>query len=170
MPDNDDPKALRFDALMYGIELCYLNGKMLGRRKKDLMKNVASIASVANIPEINQQSELIDAILHTDYVERAGINDFEHIREKLRDLMKYIPYSGVTYTTNFTDEVLSMEWKESELENDDLQNYKDKVEFYIRHGDYASEQQLADMLASEIETMGESICDMSLTEEVAKCF
>ena len=45
-----------------------------------------------------------------------------------------------------------------------------KVEFYIRHGDYASEQQLADMLASEIETMGESICDMSLTEEVAKCF
>ena len=45
-----------------------------------------------------------------------------------------------------------------------------KVEFYIRHGDYVSEQQLADMLASEIETMGESICDMSLTEEVAKCF
>ena len=47
---------------------------------------------------------------------------------------------------------------------------EEKVEFYIRHGDYASEQQLADMLASEIETMGESICDMSLTEEVAKCF
>ena len=25
-----------------------------------------------------------------------------------------------------------MEWKDSELENDDLQNYKEKVEFYIR--------------------------------------
>ena len=132
LPDNDEPKAVRFDALMYGIELCYLNGKTLGRRKKDLMKNVAAIASVANIPEINAQSELIDSILHTDYVEKAGINDFEHIREKLRDLMKYIPYSGVTYTTNFTDEVLSMDWKESELENDDLKNYKEKVEFYIR--------------------------------------
>ena len=44
-----------------------------------------------------------------------------------------------------------------------------KVEFYIRHGDYVSEQQLADMLASEIETMGESLCDMDLQEEVAKC-
>ena len=44
-----------------------------------------------------------------------------------------------------------------------------KVEFYIRHGDYVSEQQLADMLASEIETMGESLCDMDLGEEVAKC-
>ena len=44
-----------------------------------------------------------------------------------------------------------------------------KVEFYIRHGDYVSEQQLADILAREIEQMGESICDMDLKEEVEKC-
>lgn len=34
--------------------------------------------------------------------------------------------------TNFTDEVLSTEWNESELENDDLKNYKAKAEYYIR--------------------------------------
>lgn len=34
--------------------------------------------------------------------------------------------------TNFTDEVLSMEWHESELENDDLKNYKAKAGFYVR--------------------------------------
>ena len=44
-----------------------------------------------------------------------------------------------------------------------------KVEFYIRHGDYVSERQLADMLASEIETMGEALSDINLEEEVAKC-
>ena len=44
-----------------------------------------------------------------------------------------------------------------------------KVEFYIKHGEYVSEQQLADMLAREIEQMGESICDMDLKEEVEKC-
>ena len=44
-----------------------------------------------------------------------------------------------------------------------------KVEFYIRHGDYVSEKQLADMLSSEIETMGESLCEMDLKEEVAQC-
>ena len=44
-----------------------------------------------------------------------------------------------------------------------------KVEFYIKHGEYVSEQQLADMLAREIEQMGESLCDMDLKEEVAKC-
>jgi len=44
-----------------------------------------------------------------------------------------------------------------------------KVEFYIKHGDYSRAQQLADILASEIETMGESICNMDLEEEVSKC-
>jgi type I restriction enzyme R subunit len=78
------------------------------------------------------QYELINKILHTDYLDTAGIYEFEHIREKLRNLMKYIPKSGVKYITNFDDEILSTEWKESELENDDLKNYKEKAEFYIR--------------------------------------
>ena len=46
--------------------------------------------------------------------------------------MKYIPYEGVRYSTNFADEILSIDWKESELENDDLRNYKAKAEFYVR--------------------------------------
>ena len=87
---------------------------------------------MANIPEIMVQAELIDKILHTDYVETAGINEFEHIRENLRDLIKYIPVSKVHYDTNFDDEILSVDWKESELENDDLKNYKAKAEFYVR--------------------------------------
>ena len=35
--------------------------------------------------------------------------------------------------------ILSMDWKESELENDDLKNYKAKAEFYVRqHMDNAA--------------------------------
>lgn len=131
-PDEDDPKAMRFDALMYGIELAYLVGKKYNRARSDLFKKVAGVASVANIPEIMVQSELINKILHTDYVDTAGINEFEHIRKCLRDLIKYIPYDGAIYNTNFDDEILSIEWNESELENDDLKNYKAKAEFYVR--------------------------------------
>ena len=131
-PEPDDATALRFDALMYGIELAFLAGKKYVRARHDLMTKVAGIASVANIPEIMAQSELIDKILHTDYVENAGINEFEHIRENLRDLMKYLPKKKVRYDTDFDDQILSMEWKESELENDDLKNYKAKAEYYIR--------------------------------------
>ncbi|MBQ4583207.1 MAG: DEAD/DEAH box helicase family protein [Oscillospiraceae bacterium] len=131
-PDADDAKAVRFDALMYGIELAYLMGKKYAKARTDLRKKVKAIASVANIPEIMVQSELLNKILHTDYLETAGINEFEHIRENLRNLIKYIPTSRTTYLTNFSDDLLSMDWNESELENDDLKNYKLKAEFYIR--------------------------------------
>lgn len=124
--------AVRFDALMYGIELAYLAGKKYSRARSDLHKKVAGIASVANIPEIQAQTDLINNVLNTDYVDTAGINEFEEIREKLRNLMKYLPNSSIRYDTNFTDEVLSTEWNESELENDDLKNYKAKAEYYIR--------------------------------------
>ncbi len=132
IPDDDDAKAMRFDALMYGIELAYLAGKKYGRHRSDLFKKVNAVASVANIPEIMMQAELINKILHTDYFNNAGINEFEHIRENLRDLMKYIPQTGPRYDTNFEEDILSIDWKESDLENDDLKNYKAKVEFYIR--------------------------------------
>ena len=138
-PDEDEASAVRFDALMYGIELAYLAGKKYSRARTDLYKKVSGIASVANIPEIMVQSDLINKILHTDYLDNAGINEFEHIRENLRDLMKYIPRTGVKYITNFDDEILSVEWNESDLESDDLKNYKAKAEFYIRqHQDEAA--------------------------------
>ena len=132
LPDGDEESAVRFDALMYGIELAYLIGKKYGKARSDLLKKVSAISTVANIPEIMVQAELINQILHTDYLDRAGINEFEHIRESLRDLMKYLPKKKVRYDTNFEDDILSIEWKESELENDDLKNYKAKAEYYVR--------------------------------------
>lgn len=132
LPDGEDASAVRFDALMYGIELAYLVGKKYSKARTDLYKKVTGIASVANIPEIQAQSELINKILDTDYVDNAGINEFEEIREQLRDLMKYLPHPNIRYDTNFTDEILSTEWNESELENDELKNYKAKAEYYIR--------------------------------------
>ena len=131
-PDGDEASAVRFDALMCGIELAYLVGKTYSRARKDLVKKVSGIASVANIPEIRAQSELMEKILHTDYLEHAGIHELEQIRTCLRDLMKYLTPGGRIYDTNFTDNILSTEWHEAELENDDLNNYKAKAEFYIR--------------------------------------
>lgn len=133
-PDADNAKALRFDALMYGIELAYLVGKKYTRARKDLTKKTAALSGIASsIPEIRDQAELINKILNTDYLDHAGINEFEEIRERLRDLIKYIPNSATTiYETDFNDEILKMEWHEAELANDDLKNYKAKAEYYVR--------------------------------------
>ena len=136
-PDPDDAKALRFDALMYGIELAYLAGKKYSKARHDLVARVQAVAGVANIPEIMAQQELILKILKTDYLENAGINEFEQIRENIRGLIKYIPASKVIYTTNFDDQVLSMTFHESELEYDYLADYRAKAEFYVRqHQDH----------------------------------
>lgn len=132
LPDGDEVNAVRFDALLYGIELAFLLGKKYRRARTDLYKKVEGIAEVANIPEIQAQSDLIDKILNTDYIDTAGIEDFEEIRERLRDLMKYIPKRRIRYDTNFEDDLLSEDWNDSELENDELKNYKAKAEYYIR--------------------------------------
>lgn len=132
IPDKDEASAVRFDALMYGIELAYLAGKSYTRHKSDLLKRVKAISTVANIPEITAKTELINKLINTNYIEDCGVNEFEEIRKALRNLMKYIPRGKAKYTTNFTDDILSTEWNESELENDDLKNYKAKAEFYIR--------------------------------------
>ncbi len=132
LPDGDDAGAVRFDALMYGLELAYLSDKPYTRAKNDLQKHVKAIAGVANIPEIQVKTDLIQRILQTSYVDNAGIDEFEYMREELRSLMKYIPQKSVKYETNFSDDILSTQWHEAELENDDLKNYKAKAEYYIR--------------------------------------
>lgn len=131
-PDNDDVTALRFDALVYGLELAYVMRENSQRAKNDLVRRVAAVARVSNIPEIAAQSDMIEKILHTDYLENADLHSLECIRKTLRDLMKYIPKKSVRYDTNFDDEILSIDWRESELQSDLLENYKAKAEHYIR--------------------------------------
>lgn len=133
LPYEDDSSAVRFDALMYGLELAYILGNTYPKARNDLAKKVYAVSRVATIPAVSAKSELITTILNTDYVENAGINEFEHIRTELRDIMKYIPRIEQTiYQTDFTDEVLSVETHESELDSDELQNYRNKVNYYIR--------------------------------------
>ncbi|MBQ1235122.1 MAG: DEAD/DEAH box helicase family protein, partial [Oscillospiraceae bacterium] len=133
IPEDYDAKALRFDALIYRLELACLMGKQYAHGRTDLFKKVRAVAkAAAHNPEITAQKKLIDTILHSDYVDRAGISEFEHIRENLRDLMKYIPVGGPRYETDFDDDLLSIEWNESNLESDDLKNYRAKAEYYIR--------------------------------------
>ncbi len=86
-PDTDEVSAVQFDALMYGIELAYLAGKTYSRARADLLRQVKKLASAADTPASAAQRELIEKILHTDYLGSAGIRDFEYIRETLRELI-----------------------------------------------------------------------------------
>lgn len=139
-PSENDISATRFDMLIYQIELAILAGKSTKRAKGDVIKKATALSKYGNIPAITQQQELLEQILHNDYLERAGISDFEDVRVKLRDLIKYIPENErVLYNTNFSDDILTIEWNESELDNDDLANYRKKVNYYLlQHQDVAA--------------------------------
>ncbi|AIZ56625.1 type I restriction enzyme EcoKI subunit R [Candidatus Methanoplasma termitum] len=132
-PSNEDVSAQRFDMLLYQIEHAIIAGRSGQRAKNDLYKKTLELSHYATVPDIIAQREIIEQILHNDYLERAGITDYEEIRLKLRDLIKYIPdRERVRYDTNFTDDIMSETWNASELDSEDLANYKKKIEHYIK--------------------------------------
>lgn len=132
LPSGDDISAARFDQLIYQIELAMLTEKSYKRAKNDVLRKADELSKYGTIPAIAAQKDLLEQILHNSFLERAGISDYEDIRVKLRDLIKFVPESDrVRYDTDFTDDILSMEWNESQLDNDDLAQYKKKVNYYI---------------------------------------
>ncbi len=54
------------------------------------------------------------------------------LKNKIDGLWEVFWTGGIQYDTNFTDDIISMEWNESELESDPLKNYRAKAEYYIR--------------------------------------
>lgn len=131
-PCEEDISANRFDALMYGIELAYLAGVSYSKKQSDLLKKVGKLAKYASIDEIRVQSDLIKKIIRTSFLDDCGINEFEDIRKRLRNLIKYLPKEERAYDTDFQDDILSSKWNKAELKSDELRNYKAKVEYYIR--------------------------------------
>lgn len=93
MPCKDDVSAIGFDVFMYGMELAYLEGTNYSR--DDLYEKVNALACSEDIPDRVKRSELIDKILYSDYLENAGIGEFECIRKEFRGLMKYTTTSAI---------------------------------------------------------------------------
>lgn len=101
---------------MYMLEFKLLCGDKYTRGRTDLLKKASSLAGVGNIPAITEQKPLLDQLLHTEYLNNAGLSDFEHIRTALRDLIKYIPRTQLIYHTDIEDIISDSIWNESELE------------------------------------------------------
>jgi type I restriction enzyme R subunit len=139
LPDIGDISAVRFDALVYGIELAILMNKKYTASRRDLVRHVRAVADIANVPEIQAKSEFINQILHTSYLDHAGIFEFEKIRTELRDLMKYIQGHNKHYDTNFSDDILDISIHTPDAVYRPLENYKKKAEYYVRtHQDMAT--------------------------------
>ncbi|MBP5470371.1 MAG: DEAD/DEAH box helicase family protein [Candidatus Riflebacteria bacterium] len=131
-PEKDDANAIRFDALLYAIELTNLCGTRNTRYFSDLRKKAKALSGLANIPEIGQKLPLIDKIINTSFLESATFDDFEKIRNELRDLMKYIEKAPkYNYTTDFKDEILSVEEPTEPINISDFRDYHERAKYYL---------------------------------------
>lgn len=133
-PEQDEINAVRFDALLYGIELAYLSGdtRKLNAAKREIQHKASALSKVANIPVINARKDLLTDILLGNTLEKADINGFERIRTEMRELLKYLPREHRTYTVNYTDSILSIRTDDNKPVDTTLEPYRTKVEFYIR--------------------------------------
>lgn len=133
LPYPDDIGAIRMDALMFVIERNYLSGKDCKKQFREVRKRAELLSKQTVIPDVMQRINVISDVLKPDYLESCGLTEYERIRKELRDIMKYMPIHGrQPRETNFMDDVLSIEFKDSDLVDDSLAKYHDRVEQYIR--------------------------------------
>jgi type I restriction enzyme R subunit len=132
-PEFDgDPKAFRFDALVYGVEAASLAGRQNRAALKEIRSKASALTRHENIPAVHAQSALLGKIAHTDYLVHCTFDDFEQIRIRLRDLIKYLPKEQARFDVNFADEILSIETRDSELGGFSLEGYKERAERYLK--------------------------------------
>lgn len=133
-PVADETAALRFDMLVYQVELATIAGKSKERAVKDIRQKAISLTKYASIPDIAKEKPFLEQIIHGTYLASAGIEDYEQVRKRLRGLIKYLPGGEkIRYDTDFTDDVLSTKWGgDPVVEYGGLENYKKKVEFYLK--------------------------------------
>ncbi len=137
LPYDDDPEAIRMDALMLMIEKGYITESPKAELFKRVRKWVAALSKQMVIPDVAARKKTIEAVLEDDYLENADLETYESIRIELRDIMKYVTKTvKMPCDTNFIDEVLDIKVNESELVDEGLTSYREKAEHYIRtHGD-----------------------------------
>ncbi len=131
-PSTDDPFALRFDMLVYQIELAALRKQPYSRAKNDLLKKANALSRLGTLPIVMQQKELITQILNNSYLDRIDVLGFEDLRLRLRELITFIPYDERRlYETDFTDEILDITVEPGEGMGITLENYRRSVEWHL---------------------------------------
>jgi type I restriction enzyme R subunit len=130
-----DEAAKRFDLLIQNFKLSLLEQTPKQKYfQTEVIEISKKLVKLSNINKVKQQIPLLNAIQQEDYWRDTNIFLLETIREKLRDLIKYLPKAELTiYKTNLKDEIINV--KEGEFTQTGFgksQSYKEKFDSYIQ--------------------------------------
>ena len=134
--NNDDELAKRFDLLALRLQLAVLNNS---KSQENYITQIHTIGKnlfkKRNIPVVAKQLPLISQIKEPQFWSNVDIDQIEHIRIELRELIKFIEKENIAPVyTNFDDELYKNQVNEREIlpNYTRLQSYKDRVESFIR--------------------------------------
>lgn len=136
VPEKDDFQSRRFDCLMYSIELKYTEGKLSNQLINKLRQYVVGLQDVGDtFKEVKKHEALLNRLLDDDFVKGLTLNDWEDVRQKLRDLIKFIQSSNIKpIIVDFTDEVVSEEFDTTGVPDElvSFESYKNRLERYVK--------------------------------------
>ena len=128
---------LKFE-ISYKLQDVDLQADQLITYRNELVKEMSE--KVRELPRDNfavrQHLKYVDLYSVEVNYRRLTYEDTRTVKEELAPLI--LPDKDEAGAVRF-DALLSVDWKESELESDQLKNYKEKAEFYIRqHQDHGA--------------------------------
>lgn len=132
-PKKDNELARRFDYLIYSIDLGMLQSKNVQSPINIVVKTAEMLTKKIHVPQVAAQKDVIEKVQTADFWNETTIIELNKVREALRELLQYLDNGRKKiYYTNFTDTIIDVKEGEPIYVNADLENYRKKVEFYLK--------------------------------------
>jgi type I restriction enzyme R subunit len=153
---NDDESAKRFDVVMLRLQLSLIDSTVHFGQCKQVVVNVAKmLEKMGTVPAVKQRMDTIKAVQQPQFWENESLDQLEHVRVELREIMKLL--EGNRKTEKF---VIDIEDEVEEQANEDFQvqtSYKQRVVDYLaNHTDNATLrkiQQLEQLTNADIQEL-----------------
>ena len=134
--NEDDELAKRFDLLALRLQLAILKNATSQENYITRVHDIGiKLHKKRNIPVVADKLPLINQIKEFQFWQSVDIQQIEHIRIELRELIKFIDKDSITpMYTDFEDELYEVQVNERDIlpTYTRLQSYKDRVESFIR--------------------------------------
>lgn len=135
---DDDHDAKRWDLVMLQTELALVNKNPQFKKLVTKIQSIAkSLEDLVSIPDVKKNIALIESIADPVFWEGMNLTVLEEIREKLRELIKYIePKQKTNVYASFSDDITEIETGVGDLSGgNDLIQYRKKMEAKIRENE-----------------------------------
>ena len=130
-PDQDDESAKIFDLWILNMELEEIIGENDYSKAIQKVTTICSrLLDMTTIPAINLKKDFLKSVVSNTYWENITISKLDKIRTEVRDLIKFLPKSGIEpIKTKFKDHIIV----KSEHDNirPRFKNYKQEVMDYL---------------------------------------